>query len=174
MSVSDDTVVNPDLPADFQGELAYWDLELSLKGYYPQVILNRLDPKRMGEEFPGYLMPIFETLRQDYRPPIKVLDVGSGPLSMLALGDVRKYFELTAVDPLADRYKELLEKYGYSVEYGMARCFGERLVAAFGREVFHLVWIHNALDHTQCPDVVVKEMVQVLRTGGYLVNGVFS
>ena len=47
MSVSDDTVVNPDLPADFQGELAYWDLELSLKGYYPQVILNRLDPKRM-------------------------------------------------------------------------------------------------------------------------------
>ncbi len=39
MSVSDDTVVNPDLPADFQGELAYWDLELSLKGHYPQVIL---------------------------------------------------------------------------------------------------------------------------------------
>ncbi len=153
----------------FESELAYWDTELSLKGHYPDAILDRLQPERMKNTFPAMLTPYLDEIRACRGCAPAVLDVGSGPLSMLVYGARAGEFELTCADPLADHYDRLLRKYGYAPNSVLVRCFGEQLSASFGSGAFDLVWIHNALDHTQSPAAVFREMTLVLRPGGYLV-----
>lgn len=149
----------------FDAEIAYWDKELSLKGDYASNILARLTPEKMIDEYP--------TLFEKYRGKIsrtgaKVLDVGSGPLSLLAYGYYQKLYELDCVDPLADKYLELLAKYDYRIDYRLIQCPGETLSTVFAENAYDIVWMHNALDHSQDPEIVVKELAKVLRPGGYL------
>ncbi|MEP6717140.1 MAG: class I SAM-dependent methyltransferase [Terriglobia bacterium] len=153
----------------FGSELSYWDTELSLEGTYPEAILNRSIPERMEKEFPAYLVPRFEELRGVFGSIPRVLDVGSGPLSMLSHGHRMGIFQLTAADPLATAYRDLLRKHNHPENCALVECSGEDLVRCFGPESFEMVWIHNALDHSQDPAKVMQAMTGVLRTGGYLV-----
>ena len=158
------------LAPGFGDELKYWDRELSMSGSYPDAIRKRTSADRMIEEFPHYLMPYFDGLRSAAAPNLpNILDVGSGPLSMLAWGHVTRLFDLTAVDPLADRYLELLGKHGHSPNCRLVQGYGEDLAAIFEGRQFDMVWIHNALDHSQSPANVVRAMATVVRPGGYLV-----
>ncbi len=153
----------------FDSELAYWDLELSLKGTYPHDILDRTQPERMVHIYPAYIDPLLREVAERRKCRPAVLDVGSGPLSMLIYGAENGIFDLTCADPLADAYVELLAKYGYPVRTKMVCCAGEELSGVFGAEAFDIVWMHNALDHSQWPQSVFREMVRVLRPGGYMV-----
>lgn len=153
----------------FHSELEYWDRELSLQGDYPEAILRRLLPERTVEEFPPLLYPLIEEMAQRHGRRPRVLDVGSGPLSMLAYGAHQGLIELVAADPLANEYRRLLLKHGYEPTSKLVQCFGEELSAVFGTEAFDIVWIHNALDHSQSPELVLAETVSVLRPGGFLV-----
>ncbi len=88
---------------------------------------------------------------------------------MLAHGPQTGLFDLEAVDPLATHYARLLKKHGYQPGYRLVECFGERLAEVFEAESCDLVWIHNALDHSQQPHVVLQQCARVLRQGGYLI-----
>jgi SAM-dependent methyltransferase len=157
--------------ADFSQEIAYWDKELSLGGDYPDAIRKRSTPERMVEEFPAYLSGYFEELKAHAgasRKP-RVLDVGSGPLSMLAHGFHSGLFDLTCVDPLADRYLKLLSQHGLTPNSPLVEGFGEDLVKLFPEGTFDMAWMHNALDHSQSPAEVVKGMAHSVRDGGYVV-----
>jgi SAM-dependent methyltransferase len=114
-------------------------------------------------------MPVFDALRKSFDGVPRVLDLGSGPLSMLAHGASGGIIDLTAADPLADEYHALLQKHGHSPNCRLVRCFGERLADSFPLNHFHMIWIHNALDHSQDPAAVVRQSAQVLQIGGYLV-----
>jgi SAM-dependent methyltransferase len=152
----------------FESELAFWDQELSLKGSFTDDILNRLDPQRMERVFPHSIRGLLEELSNTFGSIPRVLDLGSGPLSMLAHGVRQKWLHLTAVDPLADEYRHLLTKYGYEPNCELIRAHGEDLSSVFGANQFELIWINNALDHTRSPGQVLREMVKVVRPGGYL------
>lgn len=154
----------------FEVELGYWARELSLEGSHPDAIHERTDPKLMERGFPGQLLTplINERKRATGRKP-RVLDVGSGPLSMLVHGALTQMFELTAADPLAARYSQLLKENDFDPGYPLVECFGEQLSEKFEEESFDLVWIHNALDHSQDPQVVLRECAKVLRPNGYLI-----
>jgi SAM-dependent methyltransferase len=157
-----------DVPG-FAIELAYWDRELSLQGSYPLAIRQRTDPALMQQALPPHdLLPRIDELTQQLGRRPRVLDVGSGPLSMLAHGPQTGSFDLVATDPLAAHYQRLLQKHGYTPAYPQVPCFGERLGEAFAADSFDLVWIHNALDHSQQPHVVLQQAARVLRPGGYL------
>ncbi len=154
----------------FAVELAYWDRELSLQGDHPLAIHQRTDPARMHEAFPQQdLLPWIEALAKETDRRPRVLDVGSGPLSMLALGPQTGRFDLVAADPLAAHYERLLAKHGFRPGYPLVECFGEHLRRVFAAGSFDLVWIHNALDHSQEPHAVLQQCAEVLRPGGYLV-----
>jgi SAM-dependent methyltransferase len=152
----------------FESELSFWDQELSLKGFYSDDILNRLNPERMERVFPHYMRGLLEQLSNASGSLPRVIDVGSGPLSMLAHGARQRWFELTAADPLADRYRQLLGRYGHEPNCSLVQAFGEDLSSVFGENQFDLAWIHNALDHTCSPERVLREMVKIVRPGGYL------
>jgi SAM-dependent methyltransferase len=153
----------------FEAELGFWDRELSLQGQYADGVRNRLDPERMHLNYPAYFLAYVDALENVHGNPISVLDVGSGPLSMLALGARQGRYRLTCADPLADEYLCLLRKHGHSPPWPLVKCFGERLPDCFAPSSFHCVWSHNALDHTQNPVQVFRNMVSVLRPGGYLI-----
>ena len=152
----------------FDSELEFWDLELSLKGFFPENIRNRIYPEKITNEFPEYTLPVIQELTRLTNYPPKVLDVGSGPLSMFGYAAFHNLIKLTAVDPLADQYQKLIDKYGYRlINYELRQCFGENLSKIFAKNSFDIVWIHNALDHCQDPRKVFCEMVRVLKPRGY-------
>jgi SAM-dependent methyltransferase len=164
----------PSSDPGYASELAYWDLELSLQGHYPEAILNRSDPARMIREFPPELPAHLDALRARFDGPPRVLDVGSGPLSMLAYGAQQGLCELVCADPLAAGYAGLRARHGYSIGYPQIACAAEQLSAHFPPCSFHLVWIHNALDHARHPGQAVREACAVLQPGGLLLIRTWS
>jgi SAM-dependent methyltransferase len=97
---------------------------------------------------------------------LRVLDVGSGPLSTLRTRAPGNPVELVCVDALALEYNALLDEFGYDECPRIVPGVGERLFERFGAGAFHLVHIANALDHCEDPATALVEMFQVCRTGG--------
>jgi SAM-dependent methyltransferase len=154
---------------DFQEELAFWDRELSLTGEFAEGIRLRLDPMQMHVNYPVEILTYLDGLRTKFDETLRVLDVGSGPLSMLAHGARTGMYDLVCSDPLADAYLGLHKKHGHQPPWPLTRCFGESLTETFPRNSFHLIWSNNALDHSQHPDLVIRNMGEVLKPGGIAV-----
>jgi len=158
----------------FRSEVEFWERELTLEGEFSEPIRNTLEPHRLEASFPGHLIPLIEELKFRFDEPLRALDVGSGPLSLLAHGGREGWFELCCADPLADEYKRLLDRYGHKGTASLTRCYGEEIVERFGEGSFHLVYSANALDHTQSPARVVEAMTRTLKPGGVLAIHVFT
>lgn len=157
-----------EIGSKFESEIDFWDVELSGRGLYYDEIECRSKPERMSSVFPHHILQLLEDRHVSNRIP-RVLDVGSGPLSMLAFGAEQRLLSLWCVDPLSDVYHRLLLRHGFDLHYPLIKCTGEHLSTFFGEDVFDLVWMRNAIDHTQDPETVFKELVKVLAPGGYLV-----
>ncbi len=158
---------NPNIP-DFASELSFWDLELGMKGLYAESMVYRTDPDQQNKVYPWDVQPYIQKLTEKIGRLPRVLDVGSGPVSMLAFGAHQAWFDLISVDPLADKYLKLLRKYHFEQDLKLVKGYGEKLTRFFGPGSFDLVWMYNALDHSQSPQAVFAELVNVLRPGGYL------
>lgn len=153
----------------FKEELNYWDKELSLKGHFPEAIKNRIEKGKLSKEFPLFILPYLEEAKVLFKRVPKVLDLGSGPLSQLNYGVENKLLNLYAVDPLAEEYKKLLQKYNIPKQkYELIQCSGEFLSEKFGENYFDFVWIHNAIDHSQDPVKVFSEIAKVAKSGAYI------
>lgn len=91
-----------------------------------------------------------------------VLDVGSGVVSILhGMPDIH----LVAVDMLATEYKTIFD-YGVHGVIPPLPIPGESLS---GDDVFDVVHISNALDHTTDPQKVFNNMVRALKPGGFII-----
>jgi SAM-dependent methyltransferase len=154
----------------FRDEIRFWALELSGCGYHPE-ILDRLKPHGMAADFPAVLYPLLEKL---HRKPARVADVGSGPLSQLAYGAYTGRMALTAIDPLADVYTELLGGKREAAAYRRLAVPAEQLSETLGAGTFDIIWTRNAIDHSQDPARAFQSMVDALALGGFLVMTQFS
>ena len=122
----------------------------------------------MNRVFPRDLPPLVGALQERFGSKLRALDVGCGPASLLSLGHLRGWFDLTGVDPLADHYHQALAGQHRRPAGVLRAGFGENLADLFAPESFHLVFTCNALDHTQSPGRVVEQMCRVLAPGGVL------
>ena len=122
----------------------------------------------MAQVFPPDMAPIIGALQERFEAPLRALDVGCGPASLLSLGHLRGWFELTGVDPLADYYRAELARHGRAPVGEIVQGFGEGLTDLVAPESFHLAFTRNALDHTQSPRRVVEQMCDALVPGGVL------
>lgn len=98
------------------------------------------------------------------RSNCKVLEIGSGPIGMVAC---LKWGERYAIDPLAEFYKEkqsLVKLRDSKVQYLAGT--GEKI--PFDDGFFNIVIIDNVLDHVSKPDLVLKEIYRVLSKNGIL------
>ncbi len=97
---------------------------------------------------------------------VKVLDVGSGPITLLSRKHPRKKLLIQCCDPLEDVYRKLRQKYHVDDGIDYAKCKGEELSQRYRKNEFDLVTATNCVDHAGDPAAVIRSMVAVCRDGG--------
>ena len=157
------------LPPCALEELGFWEEELRLAGKHPEIIRNRLDPARRAIEFPSFLAdPVLPIVRRHFGldGPARCLELGPGPLSSLAWGVDQGLLDVTAVDVLADEFGALLDRFGIDYPIRPVRGAGETLAEQFEAGSFHVVFVRNALDHTDDAPRSFANLVRMARPGG--------
>ena len=95
-----------------------------------------------------------------------MLDVGAGPLTILGKRWGQRRVEITAVDPLADRYAELFERFAVQPPVTPVLGQAERLSDVFAADSFDLAFARNCLDHGYAPLDSIRQMLRVVKRGG--------
>lgn len=115
-----------------------------------------------AQPFPSHLRRF---LRSDRTT--RILDVGSGPHTSIGQVDVPSPVRITAVDPLADKYNEILERNG--IEPVVRTIYGKaERVDEYGLGLFDFVYSRNALDHSYDPMTAIGAMLRVLDREGVI------
>lgn len=97
--------------------------------------------------------------------PHVILDVGAGPFTYLGKTHPRFRFSIVAVDPLADKYDQILAKYSITPPIRTEKLEGERLTDRFKENTFDLAFARNCLDHSYDPEKAILQMLKVIKPG---------
>jgi hypothetical protein len=143
-----------------QSKVAFWDHWLGEKGReWPEDYQRRLDPSLPVH--PSHI----ELFDQIPANPVRVLDVGAGPLTMFGRTHPRKKIVLIPTDALAREYDWLLEKHGITPPVRTIYAEAEKLTEHFAAESFDFVHAQNSIDHCRSPWDAILQMLQVAKTG---------
>lgn len=146
-----------------RGELDHW-AEVARTGgsKWPDDWKQRQDPDSQLD--PG----IAKYLSVDLTRAPRVLDVGAGPLTILGKKLGKEQLTIVAVDPLAHEYDAILRECG--IDPPVRTTFGEveKLSEFLPENYFDLVYMRNALDHSNDPLTGIKEMLKVVRPNCYV------
>jgi SAM-dependent methyltransferase len=148
--------------ADFFNEIEYWDHYLRGR---PSFLF---DPATRARAFPKKIREFLQE-RSEHAGRVRVLEVGSGPVSILCAGVYEGIIEVTAVDPLADVYRCMLEVLGIRFPVRPIRGQGEHLASLLAERLFDLCYSSNALDHSRSPRTCIEQMCGRVRPGGWIV-----
>ena len=157
----------------WEDEVAFWDHWLETRGFnWPEDYARKTDP-RARVLIPRRFLPPTARHASRFlpgrRPRISILDVGSGPLSIVGTRLPGVEVELLPVDPLAERYRELLARHGVTAPVESRPCAAESLADELGEARFDVVYCQNALDHTADPLAGLDQMTRVVRPGCWVV-----
>jgi SAM-dependent methyltransferase len=149
--------------AGIRSELRFWRNWLSegIASGDPKV-LRRLDPDAPSDDT---LAALLERMPAE---EISILDVGAGPLTNLGKRMPGKRLRITAVDPLAEGYRSMLDEVGVTAPVETIHGEAESLAEQFGEDSFDVVHAANALDHARDPLQAITSMLAVLRPGGLM------
>jgi SAM-dependent methyltransferase len=133
-------------------EVAFWKEYLTTEGlHWPEDYKFRLDPEQLLQN---------HVIRHLDAPPgaqVSILDVGAGPLTKLGKRWEGRTVEITAV---AD--------FGITPPVQTQPGKVERLTERFPANHFDLVNMQNALDHSYDPLLGIRQMLEVVKPGGYV------
>jgi SAM-dependent methyltransferase len=102
-----------------------------------------------------------------------VLDVGSGPITNLGYVHQGRRVEITAVDPLADEYNQIIDNYGLTPPIRTIKGMAENLSDVLPGRKFSVVHSCNALDHSADPIIGIGEMMKLCAPNGTIIITVF-
>src|SRR5215207_8259774 len=129
-------------------------------GPWPEEYTRRIDPD----------LELQPHIREHIAAPpgahVRILDVGSGPVTALGKRWPGRKLEITAVDPLADRYATLFERVGVTPVVRPLRGDAEHVADLFPHGSFDLVYAQNCIDHGYDPLRSIQQMFQLVRPGG--------
>ena len=146
-------------------ESTFWEDWLATKSFEDvEEYEKRLDPESPLEE--ELITDLFGHLPDE---TILILDVGAGPLTTLGKTYPGKKVDITAVDALAAEYDRILSGAGVTPPVRTQLCHGERLLETFTPSSFHIAYAANALDHSYDPILVIRNMLAVVKTAGFVV-----
>ncbi len=145
----------------FLTELRFWDRWMRTGGLqWPEEFAGRMAGKR---ELSG---PLGEAVALQPHNPVRVLDVGSGPITSVAPNHPTKKLVLVPTDALARGYDLLFLRHRLTPPVRTRPVPAERIAAEFGATPFHIVHARNTLDHMTDPWEVIRQMVAVCAPGG--------
>jgi SAM-dependent methyltransferase len=159
---------------DLLREVSFFDHELSGKNewdgsptQYADGFLRLFSSTHCRDSFPEWAFTHVKSTRR----PLKVMDIGCGPISMLRWGAIQGDVSITGVDPILDMYTLSLARHGLDAMQKI-RCdheitgFAEDLDELVPDYDFDVVYTRNALDHTQQLIKVVECIGRRLGPGG--------
>lgn len=141
-------------------ELQAWEFMLKDNGrnWVVSEYHRRLDPeselqdeyKRLIDARPGC-------------PPLRLLDVGAGPLTSMGKKWEGRTLQFFPVDPLAQEYNAILARTGLRAPAPSQPGQGEKLLDLFEKNSFDFALASNSLDHSHDPLLVVRQMIAVVK-----------
>jgi SAM-dependent methyltransferase len=147
--------------ASIRTEVAFWDDYFRTNGgQWADGLRSRLDPELPLQPRVGALIPA------DMVP--QILDVGAGPLTCLGKKHEGQKVDITAVDPLADEYDRILEKYNIHPPIRTSKLAAEVLTTRFSPNSFNLAYARNCLDHSYNPEKAILQLIEVVKPGRYV------
>lgn len=160
----------------YDDEIAYWARELALEGDHREHTAKRLTPEGRAEEHPVWIDGIIDVVRArrggSDRP--RALDLGCGPLGTLAHAHEDGRLDVTGVDPLAEPYTELRERFSIDFPERLVASTGERLSDVVEGESIDLIYSRNSMDHAEDVQRCFDEAALALRPGGVFALEVFA
>lgn len=149
-------------------EIEFW--RRIIDGTYPNPEWVADMRRRMSDE---YAFPLHLAAFVNRERVTRILDVGAGPQTVVGQAGAPGPIEITAVDPLADVYNDLLTEHGLKPRVPTRNGEGERL-SELGIGLFDIVYSRNALDHAYDPLTAIRQMIAVCKPEGIvmLVGGV--
>lgn len=151
------------LDNDLIREVSFFDAELSGKNEwdgaptkYSTGFCTIFSSTHCRDSFPAWAFAQPPTGRR----PMKVMDIGCGPISMLRWGAIQGDLTITGLDPILDMYTLILSRHGLDA-LEKIRCdrevngFAEDLDTLVPDNDYDVVFTRNALDHTQDPAHVI-------------------
>lgn len=99
---------------------------------------------------------------------VRLLDVGAGPVTQLGKVWPGRTVLITATDPLANEYNDLLDQARIIPPVRTRLGHGETLSQQFHPNTFDFVCAINALDHSYDPLLVIQGMVDVAKPGSWV------
>lgn len=101
--------------------------------------------------------------------PVRILDVGSGPITKLGKKHPSRQLEITATDLLANEYDRLFSELGVEPLVRTVFADAERLEGQFGQNAFDIIHGQNSIDHTSNPLRAIEQMLAVCKPLGYVI-----
>jgi len=145
-------------------EIAYWRNWVETKGgRFPKDYAARMSADTE-------LQPQIVHYLPEGQQMVAILDVGSGPLTILGHKLPEVVLNITAVDALADEYNKILDQHGIVPIVRTQICATEELSSKFGCDKFDVAYARNTLDHSIDPLRAVAEMLSVVRKGGIVLT----
>jgi hypothetical protein len=150
--------------------LDFWSTELSLRGEYAEHVRRRLSATGRQGEYPAWIRSYVETVRREMGAPRpRVLEVMSGPLSVLAWGHEHGVIDLVATDPLAEQLVELMNRLQIQTALHPWQVDPTRLLERFKPHSFHLVYCRGELHRIADVQRFFAGADGLLIPGGYLI-----
>lgn len=152
---------------DYSSEIFFWE-----QAYYRYYISGKppswwnmsLAKNRYSKE----MVSILDILSKDFNEKLKLIDVGSGPVtSYFDKIDINAW-EILTVDPLAKVYNKLNRKYNKDYLIECIEGTGEQINEIFDKNSFHLVLSQNAIDHSMMPQKFLNNLVYICKPGGFI------
>lgn len=150
----------------YNSEIDFWDNYIKTKGHiWPEGFKSRINPETPIIQSISNLISFFKENN------IKILDVGSGPITNIGFKNIdkSKNTEITATDVLADKYNELLEKYNIIPPVKTTQCDSIELSKKFKLNDFNIVHASNCMDHMNNPLLALLNMISMLKHDGYII-----
>jgi SAM-dependent methyltransferase len=181
------TCIAPEYPPlggldnDLVREVAFFDYEFGGKNEwdgaptrYAAHCLRQLSSTHGKDMYPAWaFQPLLRGPAARQRP-LKVMDIGCGPVSILRWGAIQGEISITGVDPNLDMYGLVMARHGLDA-LPKIRCdrelngFAEDLETLLPDDDFDIIYTQNALDHTQQPARVIENIARKLAPHGLAV-----
>jgi SAM-dependent methyltransferase len=145
-------------------EIAFWwEILRHVEGFeaYIDILQSNLDPS-------AALKPLIVDTRQSCQP-LRVLDVGSGPVPSCGYKMTNREVEITAIDSCAAVYSDIMETEKIKPPVATRQCDAERMDAFLLDQEFDVISFQSSLDRTYDPIRALKAAANLVAAGGNIV-----
>jgi hypothetical protein len=136
---------------------------------HPEDLMERYN-KPLDKDVDSVVKLIMEDPILGAREGYQLLEVGCGPCSQMGtISQFTNQLAITYLDPLGDKYVEMLKEIGLVRPHKCSVGTAENADRIFEEEYFDAIYAENCLDHGFNPELACLSLMHCLKIGGYFI-----